>query len=462
MTLIKTLSGIRGTIGGHPDECLNPLDIVKYATAFALFLGARKMVVGRDSRQSGPMVRDIVVGTLVAMGCQVVDIGLASTPTTAFAVRAAHADGGIIITASHNAQNWNALKLLNSQGELLSAPHCSQVLSMAHEGRFTYADAQQLGQVTHDQQFHQQHIDAVLRLPLVNVEAIRQRRFRVCVDAVNSVGATLLPPFLQALGIDYEILNTQCDGHFPHPLDFNERNLQGITERMKKGQFDLGIVVDSDVDSLTIVCEDGSMFGQEYVLVAVADYVLSHTPGNVVSHLSNTRALRDVTQQRGGHYFASVVGEPNLTQKMKEVNAIIGGDGNGGIIYPPSHYGRDALVGIALFLSALAQQSCTVSQLRATFPAYRIIKNHIDLTADIDVDTIFHEVKKRFVHDVSASITDIDGLKIDYPDRWVHLRKSNTEPVIRVYSEAQTIEHADDLGNQLMRYFYDLRRSVSR
>lgn len=460
MTLIKTFSGIRGTIGGRPDESLNPLDIVKYTTAYAQFLGGKKIVVSRDCRKSGLMVRHVVVGTLIGMGYDVVDIGCAATPTTGYAVRMTAAEGGIIITASHNSENWNALKLLNDKGELLSAADCAEVLTIAEKGDFCYAGVEKLGRVSDNRSFERQHIDAVLKLPLVDVEAIFERHFRVCVDAVNSVGGTILPAFLRALGVDFEMLNGQCDGDFPHGLDFNERNLQGIIDRMKRGNFDLGIVVDSDVDSLTFVCEDGTMFGEEYVLVAVADYVLSRTPGNVVSHLSNTRALRDVTQKRGGQYFVSAVGEPNLTGKMKEVGAVIGGDGNGGIIYPECHYGRDALVGIALFLSRLAQMHCSVSQLRSTFPDYRIVRNHIDLTSDVDVDTIFKEVKMRFVNDASASVSDIDGLKIDFPDRWVHLRKSNTEPVVRVCSEAETIEHADDLGNQLMRCFYDSKKDL--
>ena len=457
MTLIKSISGIRGTIGGQTGDTLNPLDIVKFTTAYAQFIGGRKIVVGRDGRISGLMVRNVVVGTLMGMGYDVIDIGYATTPTTELAVRMAGADGGIIITASHNPRQWNALKLLNREGEFLTAADGAEVLRMAEEENFNYAEVDQLGSCTIDDSFNQRHIDSVLQLKLVDVEAIKARKFRVCVDTINSVGGIILPDLFKALGVDYEILNGECTGDFAHNPEPLEKNLQGIMDKMKKGGFDLGIVVDPDVDRLAFISEDGTMFGEEYTLVSVADYVLSHTVGNTVSNLSSTRALRDVTEKHGGKYTAAAVGEVNVTTKMKEVGAVIGGEGNGGVIYPESHYGRDALVGIALFLSSLAQKGCTVSELRATFPEYQIAKNRIDLTPETDVDAILVKVKEMFAKDNSATVNDIDGVKIDFPDRWVHLRKSNTEPIIRVYSEAQTMEQADDLGKQLMQVVYDMQ-----
>ena len=457
MTLIKSISGIRGTIGGHTGDTLNPLDIVKFTTAYAQFINGKKIVVGRDGRISGAMVRDVVCGTLTGMGYDVIDIGYATTPTTELAVRMAGADGGIIITASHNPRQWNALKLLNREGEFLTAADGAEVLRMAEEEKFNYAEVDHLGKVTIDDTFNRRHIDAVLGLKLVDVEAIRQRKFRVCADTINSVGGIILPELFQALGVDYEILNGDCTGDFAHNPEPLEKNLQGIMDKMKQGGFDLGIVVDPDVDRLAFICEDGKMFGEEYTLVSVADYVLTHTPGNTVSNLSSTRALRDVTEKHGGQYTAAAVGEVNVTTKMKEVGAVIGGEGNGGVIYPESHYGRDALVGIALFLSSLAQKGCTVSELRKTFPDYQIAKNRIDLTPETDVDAILVKVKEMFAKDNSAVVNDIDGVKIDFPDRWVHLRKSNTEPIIRVYSEAQTMSQADDLGKQLMQVVYDMQ-----
>ena len=457
MTLIKSISGIRGIIGGQTGDTLNPLDIVKFTTAYAQFIGGRKIVVGRDGRISGLMVRNVVVGTLMGMGYDVIDIGYATTPTTELAVRMAGADGGIIITASHNPRQWNALKLLNREGEFLTAADGAEVLRMAEEENFNYAEVDQLGSCTIDDSFNQRHIDSVLQLKLVDVEAIKARKFRVCVDTINSVGGIILPDLFKALGVDYEILNGECTGDFAHNPEPLEKNLQGIMDKMKKGGFDLGIVVDPDVDRLAFISEDGTMFGEEYTLVSVADYVLSHTVGNTVSNLSSTRALRDVTEKHGGKYTAAAVGEVNVTTKMKEVGAVIGGEGNGGVIYPESHYGRDALVGIALFLSSLAQKGCTVSELRATFPEYQIAKNRIDLTPETDVDAILVKVKEMFAKDNSATVNDIDGVKIDFPDRWVHLRKSNTEPIIRVYSEAQTMEQADDLGKQLMQVVYDMQ-----
>ena len=462
MTLIKSISGIRGTIGGPTGDTLNPLDIVKFTTAYAQFIGKTVkdkkplIVVGRDGRISGLMVRNVVVGTLMGMGYDVIDIGYATTPTTELAVRMAGADGGIIITASHNPRQWNALKLLNSEGEFLTAADGAEVLANAEAENFNYAEVDKLGTLTIDDSFNQRHIDSVLQLKLVDVEAIKKRQFRVCVDTINSVGGIILPDLFKALGVDYEILNGDCTGDFAHNPEPLEKNLHGIMGKMKQGGFDLGIVVDPDVDRLAFICEDGKMFGEEYTLVSVADYVLSHTKGNTVSNLSSTRALRDVTEKHGGQYTAAAVGEVNVTTKMKEVGAVIGGEGNGGVIYPESHYGRDALVGIALFLSSLAQKGCTVSELRSTFPDYQIAKNRIDLTPETDVDAILVKVKEMFAKDNSAVVNDIDGVKIDFPDRWVHLRKSNTEPIIRVYSEAQTMEQADDLGKQLMQVVYGM------
>ena len=455
MTLIKSISGIRGTIGGHTGDTLNPLDIVKFTTAYATFIrksrgekSTGKIVVGRDARISGDMVRNVVCGTLMGTGFDVIDIGLATTPTTELAVRMAGADGGIIITASHNPRQWNALKLLNSEGEFLSKDDGNEVLAIADSEAFDYADVDALGRYTSDDTYNRKHIDAVLGLQLVDVEAVRKAHFRVCVDAINSVGGVILPGLLDELGVSYDVLNGTPDGDFAHNPEPLEKNLGGIMERMRGGGFDLGIVVDPDVDRLAFICEDGRMFGEEYTLVSVADYVLGHTPGNTVSNLSSTRALRDVTERHGGHYTASAVGEVNVTTKMKEVGAVIGGEGNGGVIYPESHYGRDALVGIALFLSSLAQKGCKASELRATFPNYYIAKNRIDLTPTTDIDAILAKVKQMYA---DQQVNDIDGVKIDFPDKWVHLRKSNAEPIIRVYSEAATMEEADALGKQIMK-----------
>ena len=457
MTLIKSISGIRGTIGGPTGDTLNPLDIVKFTTAYAQFIGGKKIVVGRDGRISGQMVRNVVVGTLMGMGYDVIDIGYATTPTTELAVRMSGADGGIIITASHNPRQWNALKLLNREGEFLTAADGAEVLRLAEKEGFNYAEVDKLGSCTIDDTYNKRHIDAVLNLKLVDIEAIKKRKFRVCADTINSVGGIILPDLFRSLGVEFEILNGECTGDFAHNPEPLEKNLHGIMDKMKQGGFDLGIVVDPDVDRLAFICEDGTMFGEEYTLVSVADYVLSHTPGNTVSNLSSTRALRDVTKQHGGQYTAAAVGEVNVTTKRKEVGAVIGGEGNGGVIYPESHYGRDALVGIALFLSSLAQKGCTASELRRTFPDYQIAKNRIDLTPETDVDAILVKVKEMFAKDISATVNDIDGVKIDFPDRWVHLRKSNTEPIIRVYSEASTMDLADDLGKQLMQVVYDMQ-----
>ena len=481
MTLIKSISGIRGTIGGPTGDTLNPLDIVKFTTAYATFIARTipntpntqntphtpKVVVGRDGRISGPMVRDIVCGTLVGMGYEVIDIGLATTPTTELAVRWHEADGGIIITASHNPTQWNALKLLNREGEFLTAADGAEVLRIAEAEAFDYAPVERLGRVIKDDTMNQRHVESVLQLRLADVEAIRKRKFRVCADTINSVGGIILPQLFEALGVDYEILNGECTGQFAHNPEPLEKNLQGIMDKMKSGGFDLGIVVDPDVDRLAFICEDGRMFGEEYTLVSVADYVLNNlntpnTPNTqnslfTVSNLSSTRALRDVTEKHGGNYCAAAVGEVNVTTKMKEVGAVIGGEGNGGVIYPESHYGRDALVGIVLFLSSLAQKGCKVSELRATFPDYQIAKNRIDLTPETDVDAILVKVKEMFAQEPEAQVNDIDGVKIDFPTKWVHLRKSNTEPIIRVYSEAQTMEEADELGKRLMQVVYDMQ-----
>ena len=449
MTLIKSISGIRGTIGGHTGDTLNPLDIVKFTTAYATFMKRRatgkeqpKIVVGRDARISGDMVRNIVCGTLMGMGLDVIDIDLATTPTTELAVRWTKALGGIIITASHNPRQWNALKLLNSEGEFLTKEDGNEVLAIAEKEDFDYADVDHLGHYTRDDSMNARHIESVLSLKLADV------------DTINSVGGVILPELLKALSVEYTILNATPNGDFAHNPEPLEKNLQGIMDEMKSGKYDLGIVVDPDVDRLAFICENGKMFGEEYTLVSVADYVLSHTKGNTVSNLSSTRALRDVTEKHGGAYTAAAVGEVNVTTKMKEVGAVIGGEGNGGVIYPESHYGRDALVGIALFLSSLAHKGCTASELRATFPNYFIAKNRIDLTPSTDIDAILEKVKEMFANE---KITDIDGVKIDFPDKWVHLRKSNTEPIIRVYSEAATMEEADELGKKLMQVVYDMQ-----
>ena len=403
------------------------------------------------------MVKNVVCGTLMGMGYDVINIGLATTPTTELAVRWAKAAGGIIITASHNPRQWNALKLLNCEGEFLTAADGTEVLAIADKEDFEYADVESLGHYTEDDTYNQKHIESVLALNLVDVESIRNAHFKVVVDSINSVGGIILPDLLSALGVEYKFLNADATGDFAHNPEPLEKNLGGIMSVLKGGGYDMGIVVDPDVDRLAFICEDGQMFGEEYTLVSVADYVLSHTPGNTVSNLSSTRALRDVTEKHGGKYQAAAVGEVNVTTKMKEVGAIIGGEGNGGVIYPESHYGRDALVGIALFLSSLAQKGMKVSELRATFPNYFIAKNRIDLTPSTDIDAILNKVKDIFA---DQQVNDIDGVKIDFPDKWVHwvhLRKSNTEPIIRVYSEASSMEVADELGKQLMQIVYDMQ-----
>ena len=470
MLLIKSISGIRGTIGGSTGDTLNPLDIVKFTTAYAMFIRrngqscSNKIVVGRDARISGEMVKNVVCGTLMGVGYDVINIGLATTPTTELAVRMSGSDGGIIITASHNPRQWNDLKLLNKEGEFLTAADGAVVLDIAEKENFEYADVDRLGHYIEDNTFDARHIESVLQLKLVDVEAVKNAHFKVCVDTINSVGGIILPQLLKALGVEYKILNGEANGDFAHNPEPLEKNLQGIMDEMKTGQYDLGIVVDPDVDRLAFICENGKMFGEEYTLVSVADYVLSRLSAqntqialNTVSNLSSTRALRDVTEKHGGRYAAAAVGEVNVTTKMKEVNAVIGGEGNGGVIYPESHYGRDALVGIALFLTSLAKKGCKVSELRATFPDYQIAKNRIDLTPETDVDAILVKVKEMFAADPTAQVNDIDGVKIDFPDKWVHLRKSNTEPIIRVYSEAATMEEADAIGKKLMQVVYDMQ-----
>lgn len=462
MTLIKSISGIRGTIGGAAGDTLNPLDIVKFTSAYATFIrhsamsASNTIVVGRDARISGEMVKNIVCGTLMGMGYDVINIGLATTPTTELAVRMTQAAGGIIITASHNPRHWNALKLLNQEGEFLTKDNGNEVLSIAEKEDFNYADVDHLGHYRDDDTFNRRHIDAVLGLDLVDFEAIKKRHFKVCVDAVNSVGGIILPELLKALGVEYKLLNGEPTGDFAHNPEPLEKNLGGIMAEVAKGGYDLGIVVDPDVDRLAFIQEDGKMYGEEYTLVTVADYILDHVKGPTVSNLSSTRALRDVTEKHGCKYYASAVGEVNVTTKMKEVGAVIGGEGNGGVIYPESHYGRDALVGIALFLSTMAQKGCTASQLRASFPSYSIAKNRIDLKPTTDIDAILKQVKEKYGSQPDVQVTDIDGVKLDFPTKWVHLRKSNTEPIIRVYSEASTMDEADALGKALMDIVYKM------
>ena len=462
MTLIKSISGIRGTIGGKAGEGLNPLDIVKFTSAYATLIRrtstvkSNKIVVGRDARISGEMVKNVVCGTLMGMGFDVVNIGLASTPTTELAVTMAGACGGIILTASHNPKQWNALKLLNEHGEFLNAAEGEEVLRIAEAEAFEYADIDHIGSYIEDNTYNEKHIESVLALKLVDVEDIRRSNFRVAIDCVNSVGGIILPELLHRLGVQHvEKLYCEPTGNFQHNPEPLEKNLGDIMNLMKGGKADVAFVVDPDVDRLAMICEDGTMYGEEYTLVTVADYVLKHTPGNTVSNLSSTRALRDVTRKYGMQYNAAAVGEVNVVTKMKETNAVIGGEGNGGVIYPESHYGRDALVGIALFLSHLAHEGKKVSELRASYPNYYIAKNRIDLTPQTDVDAILAKVKDLYK---AEEINDIDGVKIDFPDKWVHLRKSNTEPIIRVYSEAATMEAADELGKQIMDIVYSLAK----
>ena len=461
MSLIKSISGIRGTIGGQIGEGLNPLDTVKFVSAYATFIKnntkiqTNKIVVGRDARISGSMMEQVVVGTLMGIGFDVVNIGLATTPTTELATAMEGACGGIILTASHNPRQWNALKLLNEKGEFLNAVEGEAVLQIAEAGNYTYADVDHLGKVTH-KDYTDAHIKAVLDLKLVDVEAIKAADFKVAIDCVNSVGGIVIPKLLKALGVNHIIeLNCEPTGDFAHNPEPLAENLTEISDLMKSGKADVGIVVDPDVDRLALVDEKGNMFGEEYTLVAVADYVLKHTPGNTVSNLSSSRALRDVTRKYGMEYNAAAVGEVNVTTKMKATDAVIGGEGNGGVIYPASHYGRDSLVGVALFLSHLAHEKKTVSELRATYPEYHMSKQKIELTPDIDVDAILLAVKDKFS---SYDVTDIDGVKIDFPEKWVHLRKSNTEPIIRIYTEASTPELADAAGAEIIEIIKSLTK----
>lgn len=460
MSLIKSISGIRGTIGGAAGEGLSPVDVVKFTAAYAHFIGkntdteSRTIVVGRDARISGPMVSKLVEATLTGMGFDVINIGLATTPTTEIAVVMEKACGGIIITASHNPKQWNALKLLNSDGEFLNDAQGKEVLRIAENDEYTFADVDSLGHVYINDTYNRKHIDSVLALDLVDTEAIAKADFTVAVDAVNSVGGIIIPQLLKALGVKNIIeLNCEATGKLAHTPEPIPENLTQISDLMRDGKADVGFVVDPDVDRLAIVMENGDMFVEEYTLVAVADYVLSHTPGSTVSNLSSSRALRDVTASHGCTYTAAAVGEVNVVTKMKETGAVIGGEGNGGVIYPASHYGRDALVGVALFLTLLAKSGKKVSELKAGYPAYAIAKNKIELTPDIDVDAILEAVKKRYS---SENITDIDGVKIDFPDCWVHLRKSNTEPIIRIYSEASTIERANSLAEDIKKVIASL------
>lgn len=455
MTLIKSISGFRGTIGGKPGDTLNPLDIVKFVSSYATLrrqavkAGANKIVVGRDARISGPMVSKVVCGTLLGLGYDVVDIGLASTPTTELAVIMEKADGGIIITASHNPRQWNALKLLNEHGEFLDKDEAAEVVKVADIGDFSYADVDHLGKYKADSSYNQKHIDLVKSLELVDVEAIRKANFRVALDTVNSVGGVILPELLKQLGVEtVNGLYLESTGDFKHNPEPLEKNLGDIMSLMSKGGYDVGFVVDPDVDRLALIDERGKMYGEEYTLVTVADYILQNTPGNTVSNLSSTRALRDVTEKYGCKYTPSAVGEVNVVTKMKEVGAVIGGEGNGGVIYPAAHYGRDALVGIALLLTYFAKLGKRVSEIRNMYPHYEMAKNRIDLKEGSNPDAILAKMKEKYQGD---NVTTIDGVKIDFEDKWVHLRKSNTEPIIRVYSEAHTAKEAQDLGERFVK-----------
>jgi len=453
MTLIKSISGIRGTIGGLIDQNLTPIDIVKFAAAYGTWLsqrnsGAIKVVIGRDARLSGDMVSNLVSSTLVGLGIQVLDLGLSTTPTVEFAVPLENAQGGIILTASHNPAQWNALKLLNEKGEFISAEDGAELLRIAENGSFNFADVYQLGTVESDDSYIDKHIQAVLNLDLVDKNIIEKAGFRIAIDAVNSTGGIAVPKLLRALGVQ-DIIEINCEptGHFAHNPEPLPEHLVELSNKVIDSNAHLGIVVDPDVDRLAFVNEDGSMFGEEYTLVAIADYVLQHTPGNTVSNLSSTRALRDVTELRGGKYAASAVGEVNVVTLMKQTNAVIGGEGNGGVIYPTSHYGRDALVGIALFLTALAKNKFSMTHYRASFPQYVISKNKLELSPETDVDKVLEALK---THYRTQEIDLTDGVKIYFDKEWVHLRKSNTEPIIRIYSEAKTQEKADALAQEIV------------
>ncbi len=454
MTLIKSISGIRGTIGGKPGDNLTPLDAVKFASAYGTWLkentadGKRKVVIGRDARISGGMIQNLVVNTLVGLGIDVVDLGLSTTPTVEIAVPLEHAQGGIILTASHNPKQWNALKLLDQKGEFLGHEAGKRILELAEKESFNYAEVDDLGKIIHIDDYIDRHINAVLNLPLVNVDLIKKQKFKVVVDAVNSTGGIAIPNLLHKLGVEVVKLYCEPNGHFPHNPEPLKEHLWEIAEKVIAEKADLGIVVDPDVDRLAFISENGEMFGEEYTLVACADYVLSKTPGDTVSNLSSSRALRDVTNRHSGKYTASAVGEVNVVSLMKENKAIIGGEGNGGIIYPELHYGRDALVGVGLFLSLLAEKQSKVSELRASYPVYFMSKNKIELTPQIDVDKVIAEIQMRYQHEI---YTDIDGFKIDFEKEWVHLRKSNTEPIIRIYTESDSQANADALAERFLK-----------
>lgn len=452
MTLIKSISGIRGTIGGKPGDGLTPLDIVKFTAAFGQWVinqtNNSKIVVGRDARISGPMVKNLVIGTLQGLGIDVIDLDLSTTPTVELAVPMEKAGGGIILTASHNPKQWNALKLLNAKGEFINDADGKTVLALAESGDLNFSEVDELGKVIPDASYLQKHIDHILNLKLVDVAAIKAANFKVAVDSVNSSGGIFVPALLKALGVEtiYSIFG-EPDGHFPHNPEPLPENLTALSNEVVKQGADLGIAVDPDVDRLCFVCQDGSMFGEEYTLVAVADYVLKHTPGNTVSNLSSTRALRDVTEVSGNTYQAAAVGEVNVVNLMKETKAVIGGEGNGGVIYPESHYGRDALVGIALFLTHLAKSGKDILALRRSYPNYFISKNKIDLTPELDIDALLDQVQEKYK---AQPISTIDGVKIEFDKQWVHLRKSNTEPIIRIYAESATLAEADQLANQII------------
>lgn len=452
MALIKSISGIRGTIGGTPGKSLTPIDVVKFTSAYASWIANqgenRKLVIGRDGRISGPMVRDLVVATLISKGFQVLDLGLSTTPTVEMAVKMEAAAGGIILTASHNPKEWNALKLLNSAGEFLSAADGQWILDYAEQGNDSFAEINKIGSLKTDDSYIDKHIQTILDHPLVDVKAIASKKFKVVVDAVNSTGAISMPPLLKALGVhDVVVINGEVTGNFAHNPEPLPENLRELCAAVTKQNAAIGIAVDPDVDRLCFVCEDGSMFGEEYTLVAIADYVLSVNKGNTVSNLSSTRALRDVTEKHGGQYFPSAVGEVNVVRKMKEVNAVIGGEGNGGVIVPELHYGRDAMIGVALFLTHLAKTGKTAKALRSTYPNYCISKNKIELSEDVNVKKIFEEIKKKYK---KQPINTEDGLRIDFDNDWVHLRTSNTEPIIRIYSESSSETTANNIARRIM------------
>ena len=454
MTLIKSISGIRGTIGGKPSENLTPIDAVKFAAAYGSWLkNSRqkeqlKVVVGRDARISGPMISQLVMNTLVGLGIDVVDLDLSTTPTVEVAVPMEKADGGIILTASHNPKQWNALKLLNEKGEFLNGAEGAEILKMAEAADFHFAEVDALGKIEKVDHYIDTHIEEVIKLPLVDAQKIAEANFTVAVDGVNSTGGIAIPKLLRRLGVNVIELYCEPTGHFPHNPEPLKEHLSEICELVVREKADLGIVVDPDVDRLAFISEDGEMFGEEYTLVACADYVLSQTPGNTVSNLSSSRALRDVTEKHGGKYQASAVGEVNVVQLMKDTHAVIGGEGNGGIIYPELHYGRDSLVGVALFLTFLAEKKMKVSELRKTYPAYFMSKNKIELTPGLDVDYILQKVEEKYARE---EVTNIDGVKIDFPEHWVHLRKSNTEPIIRIYTEARTQQKADEVAEEMIK-----------